>query len=141
MGLNWLIYFPIYKPCFQTLSIRNLNTRSPENTISMNCILKRLKSTFFLKWKKKKKLCVSNADFWWEKVTFRMKRTGRSKWIKSWDMKSVFNPFIIHFRVQWPTATLNFNALNSPRTFWDVSLKDTGVLILGENTYDIQYCF
>lgn len=54
MGLNWLIYFPIYKPCFQTLSIRNLNTRSPENTISMNCILKRLKSTFFLKWKKKK---------------------------------------------------------------------------------------
>ena len=54
IGLNWLIYFPIYKPCFQTLLIWNLNTRSPENTISMNCILKRLKSTFFLKRKKKK---------------------------------------------------------------------------------------
>ena len=54
MGLNWWIYFPIYKPCFQTLLIRNLNTRSPENTISMNCILKRLKFTFFLKRKKKK---------------------------------------------------------------------------------------
>ena len=56
-------------------------------------------------------------------------------------MKSVFHPFIINFRVQWPTATLNFNTLNSPRTFSDVSLKDTGIFILGENSYDIQYCF
>ena len=91
--------------------------------------------------KGKDALCVSNADFWWGKVTFRMKRTGRSKWIKSLDMKSVFHPFIINFRVQKPTATLNFNTLNSPRTFSDVSLKDTGIFILGENSYDIQYCF